>query len=93
MFYPREKEVINWNVYIESYHFNSWIGIVLSIILSLLLFLPMLFISQKRLNESQFNVAMAFSFATLSQVSLKKYFDFYKHFQSCFLIRLVSDSR
>ena len=68
MFYPRESEVINWKLYVESYQANSWGGVGLSFVISLVLFLFMLYISQRRLDEPVFDMPMALRFVALSQV-------------------------
>ena len=68
MFYPRESEVINWKVYVESYQADSWGGVAVSFVISLVLFLFLIYISQRRLGEPVFDMPMAFRFVALSQV-------------------------
>ena len=68
MFYPRESEVINWKVYVESYQAKSWGGVALSFVISLALFVFIIYISQRRLEEPTFDLSMAFRFIALSQV-------------------------
>ena len=70
MFYPRESEVINWKVYVESYQAKSWGGVALSFVISLALFVFIIYISQRRLEEPTFDLSMAFRFIALSQVFL-----------------------
>ena len=68
MFYPRESEVINWKVYVESYQADSWGGVAVSFVISLALFMFIIYISQRRLEEPTFDLSMAFRFVALSQV-------------------------
>ena len=68
MFYPRESDVINWKVYVESYQAKSWGGVALSFLISLALFVFIIYISQRRLEEPTFDLSMAFRFIALSQV-------------------------
>ena len=68
MFYPRESEVINWKVYVESYQADSWGGVAVSFVISLALFMFIIYISQRRLEEPTFNLSMAVRFIALSQV-------------------------
>ena len=71
MFYPRESEVINWKVYVESYQADSWGGVAVSFVISLALFMFIIYISQRRLEEPTFNLSMAVRFIALSQVLIR----------------------
>ena len=86
MFYPRESEVINWKVYVESYQADSWGGVAVSFVISLALFMFIIYISQRRLEEPTFNLSMAVRFIALSQVLISlsvllKTLDFSFHYR------------
>jgi len=72
MFYARENEDVFWLLYFKSYQVDSWMGIIVSFILSFAIFATLIMYSKKYLGEdfTKFSTLMAFCFTALSQVSL-----------------------
>ena len=87
MFYPRESEVINWKVYVESYQADSWGGVAVSFVISLALFMFIIYISQRRLEEPTFNLSMAVRFIALSQVLISHPFRQFRKIWYFFLLQ------
>ncbi len=64
MFYPVEDESIHWLVYLKSFQFNSWLGLLTFFWTIFLLFASMAYMKDRQ----AFSIRMAFAFTALSQI-------------------------
>ena len=78
MFYARDPKVINWNLFIYSFQTDSWMGFILSFLLSTGVFLLISSLAKCTFqeedsieeNRNHFSIGKSLTFMVLSQVNI-----------------------
>lgn len=69
IFYAKDNEGVNWLLYVNSYHHETWLCAIISAILSFGIFAIIARLTRNIEMERQFSTWMALSFTILSQES------------------------